>query len=39
LIELGIEARASTPEEISERLKADIEKWAKVIDKAGIQKQ
>ena len=39
LIELGIEAKASTPEEISGRLKADIEKWGKVIDKAGIQKQ
>jgi tripartite-type tricarboxylate transporter receptor subunit TctC len=39
LIELGIEAKASTPEEIFDRLKADIEKWAKVIDKAGIQKQ
>lgn len=39
LIELGIEARASTPEEISERLKADIEKWGQVIEKAGIQKQ
>jgi tripartite-type tricarboxylate transporter receptor subunit TctC len=39
LIELGIEARASTPEEISARLKADIDKWGKVIDKAGIQKQ
>jgi putative tricarboxylic transport membrane protein len=39
LIELGIEAKASTPEEISDRLKADIEKWGKVIEKAGIQKQ
>jgi tripartite-type tricarboxylate transporter receptor subunit TctC len=39
LIELGIEARASSPEEIQERLKSDIEKWGKVIDKAGIQKQ
>ena len=39
LVELGIEARASTPEEIAERLKADIAKWGKVIDKAGIQKQ
>jgi len=39
LIELGIEAKASTPEEISGRLKSDIEKWGKVIDKAGIQKQ
>jgi tripartite-type tricarboxylate transporter receptor subunit TctC len=39
LLELGIEARASSPEEISDRLKSDIEKWAKVIHKAGIQKQ
>jgi tripartite-type tricarboxylate transporter receptor subunit TctC len=39
LLELGIEAKASTPEEISARLKSDIEKWGKVIDKAGIQKQ
>jgi putative tricarboxylic transport membrane protein len=39
LLELGIEARASTPEEISARLKSDIEKWRKVIETAGIQKQ
>jgi len=39
LLELGIEARASTPEEIAARLKADIGKWQKVIEKAGIQKQ
>jgi tripartite-type tricarboxylate transporter receptor subunit TctC len=39
LIELGIEARASTPREISTRLKSDIDKWQKVIEKAGIQKQ
>jgi tripartite-type tricarboxylate transporter receptor subunit TctC len=39
LLELGIEARASTPEEISDRLKSDINKWARVIEKAGIQKQ
>ena len=39
LLELGIEARASTPEAISDRLKADIEKWRAVIEKAGIQKQ
>ena len=39
LLELGIEARASTPEEISARLKSDIDKWRKVIEKAGIQKQ
>ena len=39
LIELGIEARASTPQEISARLISDIDKWQKVIEKAGIQKQ
>jgi tripartite-type tricarboxylate transporter receptor subunit TctC len=39
LIELGIEARASTPQEISARLKSHIDKWQKVIEKAGIQKQ
>jgi tripartite-type tricarboxylate transporter receptor subunit TctC len=39
LIELGIEARASTPHEISARLRSDIDKWRQVIEKAGIQKQ
>ena len=39
LLELGIEAKASTPEEISARLKSDIDKWRKVIEKAGVQKQ
>jgi tripartite-type tricarboxylate transporter receptor subunit TctC len=39
LLELGIEARASTPQEISARLKSDIDKWQKVIEKAGVQKQ
>jgi tripartite-type tricarboxylate transporter receptor subunit TctC len=39
LLELGIEAKASTPGEIRDRLKADIDKWGKVIEKAGIQKQ
>jgi tripartite-type tricarboxylate transporter receptor subunit TctC len=39
LLELGIEARASTPDEIRGRLVSDIEKWRKVIDKAGIPKQ
>jgi tripartite-type tricarboxylate transporter receptor subunit TctC len=39
LLELGIEARAGTPQELSARLKSDIEKWQKVIEKAGIQKQ
>jgi tripartite-type tricarboxylate transporter receptor subunit TctC len=39
LLELGIEAKASTPQEVSARLKSDIDKWRKVIEKAGIQKQ
>jgi tripartite-type tricarboxylate transporter receptor subunit TctC len=39
MLDLGIEARASTPQEISDRLKADSEKWGKVIEKAGIPKQ
>src|ERR1700710_636438 len=39
LIELGIEARASTPQEILARLRSDIDKWRQVIEKAGIQKQ
>jgi tripartite-type tricarboxylate transporter receptor subunit TctC len=39
LLELGIEAKASTPQEISARLKSDIDKWHDVIEKAGIQKQ
>ena len=39
LIELGIEAKASTPQEISARLKSDIDKWRPVIEKAGIPKQ
>jgi tripartite-type tricarboxylate transporter receptor subunit TctC len=38
-LDLGIEAKASTPEEIHQRLKDDIEKWAKVIARAGIEKQ
>jgi tripartite-type tricarboxylate transporter receptor subunit TctC len=39
LLELGIEAKASTPQEISARLKSDIEKWRNVIEKANIPKQ
>jgi tripartite-type tricarboxylate transporter receptor subunit TctC len=39
LIELGIEAKASSPQEISARLKSDIDKWHDVIEEAGIQRQ
>src|SRR5882757_5383273 len=37
-LELGIEAKDSTPEEIAQRLNDDIKKWAKVIERAGIEK-
>jgi tripartite-type tricarboxylate transporter receptor subunit TctC len=36
---LGIEARASTPAQMRDRMAADIAKWRVVIDKAGIPKQ
>jgi len=39
LLELGIDARASTPAELDERMHADIKKWAEVIERAGIPKQ
>jgi tripartite-type tricarboxylate transporter receptor subunit TctC len=37
--EFGVEAKASSPEELMARLKGDISKWAAVIEKAGIPKQ
>ncbi len=37
--DLGIEARASTPEELKARLQADIGKWAVLIERAHIPKQ
>jgi tripartite-type tricarboxylate transporter receptor subunit TctC len=39
LLELGIEAQASTPQDLAARLEADIKKWSEVIEKAGIQRQ
>jgi tripartite-type tricarboxylate transporter receptor subunit TctC len=36
--ELGIEARASAPEDVKARLEADIKKWSALIERAGIQK-
>jgi tripartite-type tricarboxylate transporter receptor subunit TctC len=36
--ELGIEAKAGTPEELKARLAGDITKWAAVIERAGIPK-
>jgi tripartite-type tricarboxylate transporter receptor subunit TctC len=38
-VELGVEAKASSPDELMARLKGDITKWAAVIEKAGIPKQ
>src|SRR4030088_3241245 len=38
LLELGMVAKASTPQEISARLNSHIDKWHGVIEKAGIQK-
>jgi len=38
-LDLGIEARASSPEEIGQRLKDDIAKWSAVIERANIPKQ
>jgi tripartite-type tricarboxylate transporter receptor subunit TctC len=35
---MGMAMRASTPEKMTERMKADIAKWGAVIDKAGIAK-
>ncbi len=36
---LGVEAHASTPDEMMQRLKEDIKKWTVVIDKAGIPRK
>ncbi|HEY8579084.1 MAG TPA: tripartite tricarboxylate transporter substrate-binding protein [Beijerinckiaceae bacterium] len=38
-LELGIEARGSTPDEIGKRLVDDIAKWTAVIEKAGVEKR
>jgi tripartite-type tricarboxylate transporter receptor subunit TctC len=36
---LGMDMRASTPEEMTARMKGDIAKWGTVIEKAGIPKR
>jgi tripartite-type tricarboxylate transporter receptor subunit TctC len=36
---LGMDARGSTPDEMRNRMAADIQKWAAVIEKAGVEKQ
>ena len=37
--DMGIEAQASTPEELTARLARDIAKWRALIERAGIPKQ
>lgn len=39
LLDLGIDAKASTPDQLAARLRGDIDKWRAVIDKAGIERQ
>jgi len=36
---LGMDARGGTPDDMRNRMAADIKKWAAVIEKAGIEKQ
>jgi tripartite-type tricarboxylate transporter receptor subunit TctC len=38
-LEMGIETRGSSPAEIDARMKADIQKWTRVIEQAGIARQ
>ena len=38
-LDMGIEARGSTPEELAARLRSDIELYSKVIEQAGVPKQ
>jgi len=38
-LDLGIDAKASTPGEIDGRMRSDIDKWSKVIESAHIPKQ
>ena len=39
LLDMGIEARGSTPEETRTRMSAEIAKWRGVIERAGIERQ
>lgn len=39
MAELGMEPMIGSPEFLSQRMKSDIAKWAKVIEAAGIEKQ
>jgi tripartite-type tricarboxylate transporter receptor subunit TctC len=37
--QFGIVGRGSTPQEMQARMQADIDKWAAVIEKAGVPRQ
>jgi tripartite-type tricarboxylate transporter receptor subunit TctC len=39
MLQLGLDARGSTPETMHEQMARDIAKWREVIDRAGIPKQ
>jgi tripartite-type tricarboxylate transporter receptor subunit TctC len=38
-LQFGLDARGTTPEEMQARMRADIEKWGAVIEKAGLERQ
>jgi tripartite-type tricarboxylate transporter receptor subunit TctC len=38
-LEMGIDTRPSSPAEIDARMRADIQKWGQVIERAGIPRQ
>jgi tripartite-type tricarboxylate transporter receptor subunit TctC len=38
-LQFGLDARGTTPEEMQARMRADIEKWGAVIEKAALEKQ
>lgn len=39
LLDLGIDSRASTPEQMDAQMRGDIKLWTEVIEKAGIEKR
>ncbi|WP_264074896.1 tripartite tricarboxylate transporter substrate binding protein [Rhodopseudomonas palustris] len=39
MLELGIDAKPSTPDQLAARLRGDIEKWRAVIEQSGIERQ
>ena len=38
-LDMGIDLKASSPADVTARLRSDIDKWNKLIDRAGIQRQ